>query len=513
MSPANTLISKVYTKDELCLMEQVPDPCGIVIFGASGDLTHRKLLPSLFQLAQDKVLPKTCYIVGVGRTQMSDNEFRKTVQKALPTSGPVETGANFAERCSYLSGDYSDSHFYTTLQKQLDSLDQARGIPSRRIFYLSTPPSLYGIIAQQLGMARLTQPRQKEGWVRLVVEKPFGRDLDSAKRLNNALYEVFNESQIYRIDHYLGKETVQNILMFRFANAIYEPLWNRKYISHVQITAAEADGVEHRAGYYEQAGVLRDMFQNHLFQLLSLVAMEPPVSMEANALRDETAKVVASLRPLGILERVQSAVRGQYAAGSLGNGSVPGYREEPGVNPQSTVETFAALRLELDNWRWQGVPFYLRSGKRLARRVTEISVQFKHVPTSIFKPLMAEQLSSNVLHFRIQPNEGISLCFEAKHPGPKLCMSTVTMEFNYQEAFGTPPPEAYTRLFQDVMLGDQTLFARKDWLNSSWAFLTPLLDFWAEQKQKGLLFCPAGSWGPPEADALITRDGHEWLIK
>jgi glucose-6-phosphate 1-dehydrogenase len=513
MAPANTLVSKVYTKDELCLMEQVADPCAIVIFGASGDLTHRKLLPSLFQLAQDNVLPNNCYIVGIGRTPMSDDAFRKTIQKSLSNLGTPEARTSFTGRCRYLTGDYNDTTFYATLQKQLTAWDQAYGISDRRIFYFATPPSLYETIAHQLGAAGMARPKHKEGWVRLVVEKPFGRDVDSAQHLSTALYQVFNENQIYRIDHYLGKESVQNILMFRFANAIYEPLWNRKYISHIQITAAETDGVEHRAGYYEQAGVLRDMFQNHLFQLLSLFAMEPPASMSANALRDETAKAIASLRPIGILERAQSAVRGQYVAGSLGNGSVPGYREEPGVNPQSTIETFAALRVEIDNWRWQGVPFYLRSGKRLAERVTEISVQFKHVPTSIFKPLMAEQLSANVLHFRIQPNEGISLCFEAKHPGPKLCMSTVTMEFNYHEAFGIAPPEAYARLFHDVMLGDQTLFARKDWVTSSWSYLAPLLDYWAEQKAKGLAFYPAGSWGPPEANALIARDGHSWLTQ
>ena len=522
MSPAAAVVSKVSTKEELCLMEQMPDPCGIIIFGASGDLTHRKLLPSLFKLALDNVLPKTCYILGVSRTRLSEDQFRGTVRESLRK----EMGKNgfrvpaadsdikaFAERCSYLDGDYSDAGFYARIKQRLSALDQTHHIPSRRIYYLSTPPSVYEIIAHHLSEAGLARSLGESGWVRLVVEKPYGYDLASAMHLTQSLYQAFHEPQIYRIDHYLGKETVQNILMFRFANAIYEPVWNRKYIDHIQITAAESEGVEHRAGYYEQAGVLRDMFQNHLFQLLSLVAMEPPVSMEANALRNEKAKVIEALKPLGILERTGSAVRGQYAAGSVGNGPVPGYRQEEGVNPRSVVESFGALRVEIDNWRWQGVPFYLRSGKRLARRVTEINVQFKNVPASIFKPLMADQLSPNVLDIRIQPNESISLRFEAKHPGPKLCMSSVTMEFNYEEAFGTPPPEAYSRLFLDVMLGDQTLFARKDWLHCSWSYLTPLLDHWAEQKEKGLSFYPAGSWGPPDAEALIARDGREWLTK
>jgi glucose-6-phosphate 1-dehydrogenase len=344
-----------------------------------------------------------------------------------------------------------------------------------------------------------------------MIEKPFGWDLATADELNKGIRDILHEDQIYRIDHYLGKETVQNILMFRFANALYEPVWNQRYIDHVQITVAETDGVEHRAGYYEKSGAVRDMFQNHLFQLLSLVAMEPPCSLEASCLRDEKAKVLASLRPFSAEDFKTHAIRGQYSAGTIHGHAVTGYRTEEGINPNSTTETYAALRVELDNWRWKGVPFYLRSGKRMARRVSEIVVQFKPVPTSIFKPLMVDQLSPNILNFRIQPNEGISLQFEAKHPGPKLCMSSVSMEFDYSEAFGVPPTEAYSRLLIDVMLGDQTLFLRTDWLRYSWAFLTPLLTYWKEQKENGLQFYEAGTCGPQSAEKLLQREHREWV--
>ncbi len=497
MALPNTRISKVYSREELCLMEPAPDACAIVIFGASGDLASRKLIPALLQLATDNVLPKPCTITGVGRSKMSCEQFRSLVKKAAPKAND-----EFLKRFHYLAGDYADATLYKKLGEHLDGLDKEKKVPGR-LFYLSTPPALYEVIADQLAAAKLSKPRVSEGWVRLIVEKPYGADLDSAMHLSQALYRVFDEPQIYRIDHYLGKESVQNILMFRFANAIYEPVWNQKYIDHIQITAAETDGVGHRAGYYEKAGVLRDMFQNHLFQLLSLVAMEPPASFEPNSLRDERAQVIQSLKSWTPGDLESAAVRGQYE----------GYRQEKGVNPKSTTETFAACRVEVDNWRWHGVPFYLRSGKKLARQVTEITVQFKHVPTSIFKPLMAEQLSANVLNFRLQPNDGISLRFEAKHPGPKLCMSTVEMDFNYKEAFGAAPPEAYARLFLDVMLGDQTLFARKDWLHCSWNFLDPLLKKWAAEGDKGLSSYKPGSWGPAAAQELLSRDGRDWAVQ
>lgn len=512
MAHGTAVVSKVLSKEELCLLEKVAEPCGIVIFGASGDLAHRKLIPSLFQLAKDGVLPRDYYVLGVARTALTDEAFRGKVEEDLRNQADTGLKADFIKRCVYLSGDYGDPKLYQSLDGRLSALDEAHGIHDRHLYYLSTPPQLYEAIAGHLGQAGLAKPRA-QGWIRIVIEKPFGRDLASAEALNRSLHEVFREDQIYRIDHYLGKETVQNILMFRFANAVYEPLWNQKYIDHVQITAAETVGVEHRAGYYDQSGALRDMFQNHLFQLLSLVAMEPPSSMEADAMRDEKTKVLHSLRPIGPDEYSRLAVRAQYASGGLNGDPQPAYRSEEGVRPGSTTETFAALRVEVDNWRWRGVPFYLRSGKRLAKRVTEVVVQFKPVPTSVFKPLMADQLTPNILRFRIQPDEGISFGFEAKHPGPKLCLSSVTMNFNYQDAFGVGQPEAYARLFQDVMLGDQTLFSRNDWLNQSWSFLNPLLDYWAEEKQTGLAFYPAGSWGPREADELLTQEDRTWLTK
>jgi len=493
--------SRIITKDELCLLEKIPQSCGIVIFGASGDLAHRKLIPSLLTLLRDKVLPAHYYILGAARSEMTDDAFRKSIREEFSADFPEELVGEFLKRCFYTSGDYGQPTLYAQLKKRLTELDKQWETGGRHLLYLSVPPSLYESITEQLGQSGLSRSHSDDQWTRVVVEKPFGSSSETAKQLNNALHKYFQEKQIYRIDHYLGKETVQNILMFRFANAIFEPVWNHHYIDHVHITAAETDGVGHRAGYYEQAGAVRDMFQNHLFQLLSLVAMEPPSSFAPNAVRDEKSKVIASLKPISLLDCDSHSVRAQYK----------GYRQEKDVKPDSTIETYAALRLEVDNWRWQNTPFYLRSGKSLKARETEIVIQFKHVPTSIFKPLMADQISANVLRFRIQPDEGIQLGFEAKHPGPKLCMSTVTMQFDYNETFGVPPPESYARLFLDVMLGDPTLFARQDWLVGSWRFLDPLLDRWKDQKDKGLGFYESGSMGPAEADALLERDGRAWM--
>jgi glucose-6-phosphate 1-dehydrogenase len=502
--------SKVYTKEELCTMEQVPDACVIVIFGASGDLTHRKLMPSLFYLQASGVLSKPYCVIGVGRSPMSDEEFRNSIRRTLPPAAEGKQITDFLGRLTYLKGDPADPALYLTLQKKLRDVDLEHGLEGH-LFYLSTPPAAYPVIIEQLGRCGLAEPANAEvAWVRVGIEKPFGMDLSSAQKLNALVHRFFREDQVFRVDHYLGKDTVQNILMFRFANALFEPAWNRNTIDHVQITSAETLGVEHRAGHYDQAGVLRDMAQSHLLQLLALIAMEPPSRFEADAVRDKKMDVLKAIRPLREAELEQNVVRGQYQAGRMEGEKAIGYREEEGVPKDSITPTFAALKLQIDNWRWQGVPFYLRSGKRMARRVTEIALQLKHVPVSIFQPLLTDQLGPNLLRFRIQPQEAISIRFEAKHPGPKLCISTVTMNFNYQDTFGTPPPDAYARLFLDAMVGDQTLFARSDEVEESWRILDPILNYSETRRDKGLEFYPAGSWGPAESDALLSRDGCRW---
>jgi glucose-6-phosphate 1-dehydrogenase len=504
------LASKIFTKEQLCLLEQIPEPCATVIFGASGDLAHRKLLPSLYHLATHGLMPKSFYIVGVARTEMTDEKFRETVRASLPKNGSSGDVEKFVARCHYVTGDdYGSEDLYRRLSGRLSELDKAFDVHCRRVFYLSTPPSVYATIVNQLGASGLARADDEKGWVRVVIEKPFGSSLPTSEELNKALRSILAEEQIYRIDHYLAKETVQNILMFRFANIMFEPVWNRNFVDHIQITASEQLGVEHRAGYYEQAGVLRDMFQNHLLQLLSLIAMEPPTSLDADDVRGRRNDVLRSVPPLTEDFVRKNTIVSQYAPGTINGQRVPGYKEEKGVNPHSRIATFAAIRLEMENWRWQGVPFYLRSGKRLASREVSVSVHFKRVPTSIFKPLLADQLSPNVLRFRIQPDEGITMRFEAKHPGPKLCMSTVTMDFGYQETFKTPPPESYARLFQDSMLGDQTLFARSDSVQEAWRIIDPITDYW-EKGTQPIPTYPAGSWGPAESEELLSRDGRSW---
>ncbi len=508
---SSILASKIYTKEELCLFEKIPAPCAIIVFGASGDLAHRKLYPALFHLFKEGLLPKHFYIVGFARTGMSVEAFRASITESLPATTPSARVSDFVSRCDYMSGSYSDPRCFSELKERLRASDLHFSVPERHLFYLSTPPSVVEEIIHQLGASGLAK-KQKEshGCVAVIIEKPFGHSLASAQDLNGKIKKVLKEKQIYRIDHYLGKETVQNILMFRFANILFEPVWNRNFIDHVQITAIEDLGVEHRAGYYEKAGVLRDMVQNHLLQLITLIAMEPPSSLEADAVRDRKCDVLKSVRILKEEDVLQSTICAQYAKGNIGSRPVAGYREEPGVSPTSKIPTFAAMKLELDDWRWQGVPFYVRSGKRLAERRVEIAVHFKHVPTSIFKPLLADQLSANILKFRIQPNEAITMSFEAKHPGPKLCMSTVTMDFGYQRTFGTPPPESYARLFLDAMLGDQTLFARSDEVEESWEIVEPLLQYWESGATSPLPTYPSGSMGPKESEDLIHRDDRAW---
>lgn len=509
-----SLSSKVFTKEELCLLEGHPEPCAIVIFGASGDLTHRKLLPSIFYLQGHKLMPSNFYIIGVARTAMSDVEFRAKVRESisLATSESPELLDDFVSRCHYVSGDYDSTATYKAIKDLIANLNPKYGVKDCLMHYLSTPPSLYTTITKKLGESGLSKPTDDHsGWVRVIIEKPFGHSFDSAKKLNKQIRQVFHEKQIYRIDHYLGKETVQNILMFRFANILFEPVWNRNFIDQVQITASEQLGVEHRAGYYEQSGVIRDMFQNHLLQLLALIAMEPPSSLDADIVRDRRMEVFQAMSTPTIEQIKNNSVVAQYGEGAISDHTVPGYRQEPGVNPQSKIATYTAIKFEIDNWRWQGVPFYVRSGKRLAERVVEIAIQFKKVPTSIFKPLMADQLSQNVLKFRIQPDEGIMMGFEAKHPGPKLCIGTVMMEWGYKETFKVTPPESYARLFHDAMLGDQTLFSRSDGVIESWRIIDPYLEYWESPQSPQPFIYSAGSHGPVQADQLLEKNGHRWL--
>lgn len=493
-------------------IEQPAEPCVVVIFGATGDLTRRKLVPALFRLALQRLIPAEFAIVGVGRQPMSDEEFRSRMRDALAEFGDhdsldEETWDSFAAGIFYVPGDFNDAATYQQLKSRLEPIDQERGTQGNRIFYLATAPDYFGTIAKQLGEAKMARPK-KGSWARLIVEKPFGHDLESARALNRELSKVFDEKQIYRIDHYLGKETVQNLLVFRFANSIFEPLWNRQYIDSIQITNAETIGVEGRGAYYEQAGVLRDMIQNHVFQVTSLIAMEPPASLTSNGVRDEKFKALQCVRPIPADRVAEFAVRGQYGPGTVLGETVPGYREEPGVNPESSTETFVALKLYLDNWRWAEVPFYIRSGKRLAKRVTEIAIEFKRVPHRLFTDADAP-LESNILVIRIQPNEGITLRFGVKLPGRAMRIRWVNMDFRYGSSFGAKPPEAYERLLLDCMLGDSTLYARRDMVERGWEIVTPILEAW-KQPAPDFSNYEAGSWGPQAAFELIERDGRRW---
>jgi glucose-6-phosphate 1-dehydrogenase len=491
--------------------DRVPQPCSLVIYGASGDLTHRKLVPALFDLYEKHLLPSSFCLIGISRSKMSDAEFKAKLKESLKKSEPQLSDSlweSFSQNFHYLAGSYDDRSAYETLARRLDQVDRENGTAGNRIFYLSTPPNVFGDIVENLGLAGLN--REDKGFARVVIEKPFGHDLESAKALNVKVKETFKERQIYRIDHYLGKETVQSLLVMRFANSIFEPIWDRRYVDHVQITASEDLGVGTRAGYYESSGILRDMFQNHLFQVMCLIAMEPPVAFEANAIRDEKLKILKAIRPFNEDTVYQWAIRGQYGPGFLAGAKVPGYLQEDGVAAGSITPTYAALKIFLDTWRWHGVPFLLRSGKRLPKRATEVAIQFKEPPNLLFKDKLAN-LSPNLLVVRIQPDEGITLKFETKVPGMSMEARTVNMDFRYGATFAEGSSEAYERLLLDCMLGDATLFIRGDEVESAWEALMPVISLWeSTPPEHKFPNYEAGTWGPPDADNLLEKPWRKW---
>ena len=492
------------------------DPCAVVIFGAAGDLNKRLLVPSLYNLRSSKLLPERFALIGVTAAKFSDEEFREKLTRNIHefASSPVEKGLWdwFVPRIYYHAGDFRDPNLYEQLKDKLAAVDKERGTSGSYLFYLATAPQFFGEIIKQLGAARLTA-EENGVWRRVIVEKPFGRDLDSARALNKEIKSVLNESQIYRIDHYLGKETVQNMMVFRFGNGIFEPIWNRRYIDHIQITVGETVGVEHRGGYYDSAGALRDMIPNHTLQLVAMTAMEPPISFDSEAVRDEKAKVLHAIQPLSPEDVLIKAVRGQYGPGTLQEKTVPGYRSEPQVNPQSLTETFVAMELHIDNWRWAGVPFYLRTGKRLTQRITEITIQFKRAPQLLFRGTEVERLSANQLVMHIQPDEGISLQFSAKIPGVVMNLGAVNMNMKYEEYFGAAPWTGYETLLLDCMIGDPTLFQRADMVEAGWRVVQPVLDIWNAVPPRDFPNYASGSWGPKAADDLLAREGREWRLR
>ena len=495
--------------------ERTPDPCIVVIFGASGDLTKRKLLPALYHLEQSGLLPQNFAVVGVARRPL-EQSFAPDMKDGIVSGGGVDTSDPkldpFVARIQYHAMNFDDASGYEGLKKLLADLDQKFDTKANRLFYLATAPEYFSDIIKYLGdhcMAKPADCGDGKNWIRVIIEKPFGHDLESAKALNDEVNKVFDENQIFRIDHYLGKETVQNILVFRFANGIFENVWNRNYIDHVEITAAESIGIEGRGPFYETAGALRDVVQNHVMELLSFVAMEPPVSFEASAVRAEKVKVWKAIPKI----HPADTVRGQYGPGIVDGKPVPGYRQEDRVHPRSQTETYAALRLEIENWRWAGVPFYIRAGKRLAKRVTEITIQFKQPPLLLFKDAEGkggEGIKPNVLSMRIQPDEGISLTFGAKTPGPSMTIGPVNMDFSYAGAFGRSSANGYERLLLDAMFGDATLFAHRDGVEATWALMTPILEAWAKDPIRDLPNYAAGTWGPATADAMLISDGRRW---
>jgi glucose-6-phosphate 1-dehydrogenase len=488
-------------------------PCVMVIFGATGDLTKRKLIPALCNLAQDGLLPEQFAIVGFATNDFTTESFRKMLGEEVPKYAPAPVDMKFwdsiAQRIYYVRGDFQDAEAYKRLKDQIDQADKLHGTQGNRFFYLAVAPRFFSPIAKMLGDCCLTK-EESGHWARVIVEKPFGHDLESAKKLNADLKQVLSENQIYRIDHYLGKETVQNVMVFRFSNNIIEPLWNRNYVDHVQITAAETVGVEHRGGFYETAGALRDMVPNHLFQLLTMTAMEPPISFDADQVRNKQAEVLHAIQPLSPEDVLKNTVRGQYGAGTVDGQRVVGYRSEPDVAPDSNTETFVALKLQIDNWRWAGVPFYLRTGKRLAQRTTEIVIQFRRTPFVLFRNTAVKNLETNLLVIHIQPEEGISLSFGAKVPGSIMKLGLVNMDFDYGTYFGLEHSTGYERLLRDCMAGDATLFQRSDMVEAGWNVIQPILDVWHALPARGFPNYAAGSWGPIEADDLLERDGRAW---
>jgi glucose-6-phosphate 1-dehydrogenase len=496
--------------DELEQAGKPAGPCAMVVFGATGDLTMRKLVPALYNLNTAHLLPREFAVVGVAIDDMSLEDFRKKVSRFLPSEDHgTEAWESFQQRLQYMRGDFGNPATFVQLAEVLGNIDKQFATDQNYLFYLATAPKFFSEIAQQLGQSGLSK-EENGHWRRVVIEKPFGNDLDSALALNYNIKNILSEKQIYRIDHYLGKETVQNIMVFRFGNGIFEPIWNRRYIDHVAITNGETVGVEQRGGYFDTAGTLRDMVPNHMMQLISLTAMEPPASFSADAVRDEQAKVLNAIQPLSSEDVLHQAIRGQYGEGTINGEKVHAYRAEPGVAPESKTETFVAMKLNIDNWRWAGVPFYLRTGKRMAKRKTEINIQFKRAPFQLFRQTPVHKLQTNRLVIHIQPDEGMALGFGAKIPGPQLRLGSVEMSFEYSKYFGTDPYTGYEVLLYDCMIGDQTLFQRADMVEAGWRILDPVIDVWRALPARSFPNYAAGTWGPKESDELMERDGRHW---